>query len=86
MGVHLVVALHGRLDGMILRTNHAMLMLWILICRKYSALSDSARMRLMSFSWYVFIYYTACSRFSVVNLSLGSLDCITAFELHFEYD
>jgi len=31
-------------------------------------------------------YYTACSRFSVVNRSLPSLDCITAFELHFEYD
>jgi len=31
-------------------------------------------------------YYTARSHFSVENASLPSLDCITAFELHFEYD
>ena len=35
----------------------------------------------MSFSWYVSIGFTARSHVSVVNATLPSLDCITAFEI-----
>jgi len=54
-------------------------------CDAYLALSDvRSDAHLSSLSWYVFVYYTARSHFSVVNASLGSLDCITAFEIALE--
>jgi len=66
---------------------HGAVLLILITCDDTSAVSDvRSYAHLSSFRWYVLIYYTACSHFSVVNASLGSLDCVTAFELHFEYD
>jgi len=49
-----------------------------------AVLDVRAYAHLSSLSWYVFIYYTALSHFSVVNASLPSLDCITAFKIALE--
>ena len=53
----------------------------LITCHKYSAVSDCcAYAHLSSFSWYVLIYCTARSHYSVVNATLPSLDCISAFQ------
>jgi len=52
---------------------------------QYLAESDvRAYAHLLSLRWYVFIYYTARSHFSVKNATLPSLDCITAIEIALE--
>jgi len=58
----------------------------LITCDEYLAVSDVCAYASNYFRVYVLIYCTARSHFSVVNASLPSLDCITAFELHFEYD
>jgi len=53
----------------------------LITCDEYLAVSDvCAYAYPSSLSQYVLIYFTARSHFSVVNATLPSLDCITAFE------
>jgi len=48
----------------------------LITCHDNLAVSDvCAYAHLTSLRSYVLIYYTACSRFSIVNASLPSLDC-----------
>jgi len=57
----------------------------LITCDENLAASDvCAYAHLSSLRLYVLIYFTARSHFSVVNATLASLDCITAFEIALE--